>query len=62
MMKKILLGVLVVLLPFFVIADHDLTDDVFEEAKYEESPLAQYTKNPQTRIITWLCIVWVKFI
>jgi len=43
MMKKILLGVLVVLLPFFVIADHDLTDDVFEEAKYEESPLAQYT-------------------
>jgi len=43
MMKKILLGVLIVLVPFFVIADHDLTDDVFEEVKYEESPRAQYT-------------------
>ncbi len=42
MMKKILLGVLIFLLPFFVIADHDLTDDVFEEVKHEESPRAQY--------------------
>ncbi len=43
MMEKILLGVLILLLPFFVVADHDLTDDVFEEVKYEESPRAQYT-------------------
>jgi len=43
MMKKILLGVLMIALPFFVMANHDLTDDVFEEVENEESPGAQYT-------------------
>jgi len=43
MMKKILWIVLMTGLPCFVIADHDLTDNAFEEAKYEESPRAQYT-------------------
>ncbi len=42
-MKKMLLGILMTALPLFVAADHDLTDNAFEEAKYEESPRAQYT-------------------
>jgi len=43
MVKKILLGVLMFTLPFLVMANHDLTDDVFEEAEQEKSPSAQYT-------------------
>jgi len=43
MMKKILSGALILMLPFFVMADHDLTDDVFEEVEHEKSPLSQYT-------------------
>lgn len=43
MKKKLFLGVILIAFPFFAVADHDLTDSVLDEVKYEKSPRAQYT-------------------
>ncbi|MBL1276715.1 MAG: sel1 repeat family protein [Ectothiorhodospiraceae bacterium] len=40
---KIVFGTILVTLPMLALATDDLTDDVFEEIKYEQSPNAQYT-------------------
>lgn len=42
MKKRMFLGALLITLPLFAMADHDLTDSVLDEAKYEKSPRAQY--------------------
>ena len=41
--EKIICGIIFFILPSLVIANNDLTDDVFDEIKYEKSANAQYT-------------------
>jgi uncharacterized protein len=42
-MKKLIFVVMLSAFPLFALAEYDLTDDVFDEVKYEKSPRAEYT-------------------